>query len=118
MVSARSIAAVVAGLFAIGAAVIPAAPASANDGYQSAKSKKSYKKGGPRVRGYVQRGGGYSYDQFDSINTYGDSRGRYGSSLSLRDPQFGRQTEAGPFDHGFFFDSGVGKNGGDAPYMR
>lgn len=84
----------------------------------SYKSGKAYKKGGPRVRGYVQRRGGYSYDQFDTINTYGDSRGRYGAANSLRDPQLGRQTEGGPFDHGFFFDSGVTRNGGDAPYMR
>jgi len=73
---------------------------------------------GTRVKGYSARRGGYSYDQFDTINTYGDSRGRSGAALSLRDPQLERQTEAGPFDHGFFFDSGVGRNGGDAPYMR
>jgi hypothetical protein len=90
-------------------------PAVAADG-ASASSGKARK--GTRVKGYTARRGGYSYDQFDTINTYGDSRGRYGSSLSLRDPQFDRQTESGPFDHGFFFDSGVGRNGGEAPYPR
>jgi hypothetical protein len=65
-----------------------------------------------------QRRGGYSYDQAEVINTYGDSRGRYGVNNSLRDPQLGRQTEGGPFDNGFFFDSGVNRNGGEAPYMR
>jgi hypothetical protein len=75
---------------------------------------KSYKNSS---KGTSARRGGYSYDQAEVINTYGDSRGRYGSADSLRDPQLGRQTEAGPFDHGFFFDSGVNRNGGDAPYM-
>jgi hypothetical protein len=37
----------------------------------------------------------------------------------FRDPQLGRQTEGGPFDHGFFFDSGIGSpHGGDSPYMH
>ncbi len=94
---------------------VDAGPANAGERSYS-ESGKARK--GTRVKGYVARRGGYSYDQFDTINTYGDSRGRYGAALSLRDPQLGRQTEAGPFDHGFFFDSGVGRNGGDAPYMR
>ena len=66
------------------------------------------------------RRGGYSYSQADSINTYGDSRGKYGSANSLRDPQLDRQTVAGPFDHGFFYDSGVGsgQHGGNAPLMH
>lgn len=66
------------------------------------------------------RRGGYSYSQADSINTYGDSRGKYGSSSSLRDPQLDRQTNAGPFDHGFFYDSGVGpgQHGNDAPFLH
>ncbi|MBA2125354.1 hypothetical protein DLM45_03830 [Hyphomicrobium methylovorum] len=67
----------------------------------------------------VRRGpGGYSYNYSDSINTYGDSRSRYGAASSYRDPRLDRQTPAGPFDHGFFFDSAIGTNGGDAPYMH
>jgi hypothetical protein len=64
--------------------------------------------------------GGYSYNQADSINTYGDSRGRFGSANSLRDPNIDRQTNAGPFDHGFFFESGVGpgQHGGNAPFLH
>ena len=80
--------------------------------------KSSYYRAGPRVRQYVARRGGYSYVWKDVINTYGDARGRYGAANSFRDPQFGRQTVAGPFDHGFFFDSGIGPHGGDAPYMH
>jgi hypothetical protein len=29
-----------------------------------------------------------------------------------------RQTPAGPFDHGFFFDSGMGLHGGYSPYQH
>jgi hypothetical protein len=67
-----------------------------------------------------ERRGGYSYKQADSINTYGDSRGRFGSTSSLRDPNLDRQTNAGPFDHGFFFESGVGpgQHGGNAPFLH
>lgn len=64
------------------------------------------------------RRGGYSYNQADSINTYGDSRTKYGSASVYRDPQLDKQTTAGPFDHGFFFDSGMGPHGGDSPYMN
>lgn len=109
MASFRWMAALIAAVVGAGVLATDATPGLAADGY----SKKS-----TRVKGYTARRGGYSYDQAESINTYGDSRGRFGSANSLRDPQLGRQTDAGPFDHGFFFDSGVGRNGGDAPYMR
>jgi hypothetical protein len=29
-----------------------------------------------------------------------------------------RQTRFGPFDHGFFFDSGIEPRGGDSPYLN
>lgn len=111
-VSAMMIAGLAAGATLFGSA----APADAGARYRVENGQMVYKGGGARVKPRISRRGGYSYDQFDSINTYGDSRGRYGSATSLRDPQLGRQTEAGPFDHGFFFDSGVGLRGGDAPY--
>lgn len=34
------------------------------------------------------------------------------------DPYLNRQSPGGPFDSGFFFDSGIGPNGGDSPYMN
>lgn len=71
-----------------------------------------------RVRGFQARGGYYSYTDSDVINTYAGSRALYGSTNVYRDPFSDRQTTAGPFDHGFFFDSGVGPRGGDAPYPR
>lgn len=74
---------------------------------------------GPQVKGYVERRGGYSYGYADSINTYGDGRSNYGGASAYRDPMLDRQTNAGPFDHGFFFDSGIGgSHGGDSPYMH
>jgi hypothetical protein len=34
------------------------------------------------------------------------------------DPYINKQSPGGPFDSGFFFDSGMGPNGGDSPYMN
>jgi hypothetical protein len=34
------------------------------------------------------------------------------------DPAINKQSPGGPFDSGFFFDSGIGPNGGDSPYMN
>ena len=72
----------------------------------------------PQVRSYVARRGGYSYSPEDVINTYGDSRSRYGGASNYRDPMLDRQTNFGPFDHGFFFDSGIGPHGGNSPYQQ
>jgi hypothetical protein len=82
--------------------------------------KSAYYHRRARVYGYVgrRRIGGYSYSAEDVINTYGLSRSRYGSINSYRDPFVDRQTTAGPFDHGFFFDSGIGPRGGDSPYLH
>lgn len=88
----------------------------APEGLEHPNSAKYH--GGPRVKSYVARRGGYSYSQEDTINTYGDSRSKYGGASSLRDPSLDRQTTSGPFDHGFFFDSGIGLHGGDSPYMN
>ena len=71
-----------------------------------------------RVYGYMARRGGYSYTPSDVVNTYGLTRNLYGSNNSFRDPFADRQTVAGPFDHGFFFDSGIGPRGGDSPYLH
>lgn len=95
-----------------------ALPSSADAGGYRERGKYGKSAGGARVKGYIARRGGYSYEESDVVNTYGDSRGRYGAATSLRDPNLGRQTEAGPFDHGFFFDSGMGLHGGDSPYMN
>lgn len=73
----------------------------------------------PQVRGFVRRGGYYSYRPEDSINTYGDSRTKYGSTNVYRDPNVDQQTRFGPFDHGFFYDSGLTTPyGGNSPYIH
>lgn len=82
--------------------------------YNAPRSKRR----GAQVRGFTRRGGHYSYTANDVINTYGDSRTTYGGVNSYRDPFSDRQTVAGPFDHGWFFDSGVAPRGGDSPYMQ
>ena len=100
----------VAVCFAMTPLEVSAQSASAQGGHPSS----DYYRGGSRAG----RRGGYSYTYEDSINTYGDSRGRTGSADSFRDFQLERQTESGPFDHGFFFDSATGPHGGDSPYMN
>lgn len=74
---------------------------------------------GPRVRGFVQRRvGGYSFYAADTINTYGNVRTTFGGSNVYRDALLDRQTRFGPFDHGFFFDSGIAPRGGYSPYQN
>ena len=69
---------------------------------------------------HAQKRGGYSYTDAQTINTSGDARGKYGAANSLRDPSLDRQTNFGPFDHGFFYDNGggPGQHGGNSPYMH
>ncbi|AGK57244.1 hypothetical protein HYPDE_27823 [Hyphomicrobium denitrificans 1NES1] len=83
----------------------------------SAQQKKGYQNTA-QADGYTIRRhrGGYSYGYGDSINT--DARGKAGGS-GYTDPRLYRQSPGGPFDSGFFFDSGVGSPyGGQAPYMH
>ncbi len=81
------------------------------------RASRAYRRA-PQVRSYVTRRGGYSFGVADTINTYGDGRSIYGGASSYRSYQFDRQTNAGPFDHGFFFDSGISPRGGDSPYQN
>jgi hypothetical protein len=61
-----------------------------------------------RVHRYVVMRGGYSYGKYDVIGTYGSSRAPYA---------WVDQSPGGPFDSGFFFDSGV-RPLNNAPYPR
>ena len=81
-------------------------------------AKAHYYRKRTRVYGYSARRGGYSYWPEDVINTYGLTRNKYGSMNSYRDPSLDRQSPGGPFDHGFFFDSGMGPQGGQSPYLH
>ena len=91
-------------------------PAPAATAGAGAHPASGYYRRAPQVRGFVQRRGGYSYGRDDVINTYGDSRVQFGSNNSYRSPYLDRQSRSGPFDHGFFFDSGVSPRGGNSPY--
>lgn len=102
----------------IGSAIADERPSAKQQGKVEATSSRSKGKRATRVKGYQQRGGYYSYTDADVINVYGGSRALYGSMNTYRDPFLDRQTTAGPFDHDFFFDSGMGPRGGDAPYPR
>ena len=82
------------------------------------RSSKYYRGRRSRVKGYARRRGGYSYNAQDSINTYGDSRTINGGANSYRFELYTRQSPSGPFDHGYFFDSGIGLHGGDSPYLN
>ena len=72
---------------------------------------RNYRKRRPlEVDIYARRRGGYSYRPSDVTNTYSRS-----SPPPYADV---RQTPSGPFDSGFFFDSGIGPRGGNAPYLH
>lgn len=68
-----------------------------------------YRRQGPQVRGYVRRRGGYSYSYSDGTIDYRDTS-------ILRDYQNSRR-QGGPFDSGFFFDSGINRNN-ESPYLN
>jgi hypothetical protein len=94
----RSILAFVAGLCLVGLT----APAFADQDDSSGYS--------------IRKKGGYSYDKSESVNTYGSARKRKAPPGA---PDFREQTNSGPFDNSFFFDSGVGSiYGGNSPYMH
>jgi hypothetical protein len=56
-----------------------------------------------------RRIGGYSYRAPDVTSTYGHTPPPWAHV---------RQTQNGPFDSGFFFDSGIEPRGGNSPYNR
>jgi hypothetical protein len=96
-----------------------AAKTFAHQGHMEPAKTRYKGKRATRVRGYLgRRLGFYSYNDFDVINVYGGSRTKYGSVNSYREPFSDRQSPGGPFDSGFFFDSGMGPRWNDTPYPR
>jgi hypothetical protein len=83
-----------------------------------AHPSSGYYRRAPQVRGFVQRRGGYSYSASDVANTGSDSRVQFGSTNWYRNQYLDRQSRSGPFDHGFFWDSGVSPRGGNSPYQN
>jgi hypothetical protein len=89
------------------------------DGVRKAKAR--YKKGyrATRVRGFVQRGGYYSYVDQDAINTTAWASSLFSSWSTFRNPlTTQQQSPGGPFDSGFFFDSDIGPPWNNSPYPR
>ena len=107
-----------AGLLAVGALVVLAAAdgtgrrmvpgAWAGEHTGNAKPARRHARKG-QVRGYAARQGGATPEE---IARYFQL---YGGFI---DPTINKQTQGGPFDSGFFFDSGINANGGDSPYMN
>ncbi len=67
-----------------------------------------HSKVGTRVRGYFAMRGGYSYGASDVTGSYRFSYPSLGT---------GDQSRGGPFDSGFFFDSGI-RPLNNAPYQH
>src|SRR5215470_17928110 len=72
-------------------------------------SAPRYRRRALTVTIYRRRIGGYSYRAADVVSTYGANPPPYVNV---------RQTPSGPFDYGFFFDSGIGPHGGYSPYQH
>jgi hypothetical protein len=85
------------------------------DGAHQARYKARH---ATRVRGYLQRGGYYSYVDEDVINSRAWARSLFISASEFRTPLSQQQSPGGPFDSGFFFDSGIGPRFNDTPYPR
>lgn len=104
---------------ALGAVAVfaPVTPVSAGDGvYANGHGQygpRRQRKSAPRVKGYTH------YWHGNACFDLADPDERYLCQFAgFIDPQLDKQTTGGPFDSGFFFDSGMGQNGGDSPYMN
>ena len=102
-------------LASLGGATTAAAQQPSSGGHAASKYYED-NASAARARASRQRRGGYSYSVQDTIDTYGDSRTINGGASSYRFEFYTRQAPSGPFDHGFFFDSGIGMHGGNSPY--
>ena len=101
-------------------AAIIACPGATHAAERGARSKVYADADGVRGRHYRKRPlevdiyrrrrtGGYSYRAHDITSTYGRAPPPY---LDVR------QSQGGPFDSGFFFDSGIGPRGGNSLYFH
>jgi len=67
------------------------------------------------VRRANRKGRDYSVEQGSTPEEIARYFALHGGNI---DPYINKQSPGGPFDSGFFFDSGMGPNGGDSPYMN
>jgi hypothetical protein len=107
-----------AGIAFTGVPVPGASDLGASRAYADGVKKKSKSKRAVRVKGYYYRGGYYSYTDSDAIDTRAWARSLFISKSPQRNPLTERQSDAGPFDSGYFFDSGMGPRFNDSPYPR
>ena len=107
------------GAFALGALLLGAHPSNAIAAERSSKA--------PTVRtvgSAEQTSGRYQRRRIAHPRIYAGRRiGFYSYTYRdvmspWRDPYLYRQTLAGPFDSGFFFDSAILPRGGDSPHIR
>lgn len=89
----------------VGAGDYVAPGAYADEGVQKKKKKSARRKDGRT----------YAVEQGASPAEIARYFALYGGYI---DPSINKQSPGGPFDSGFFFDSGIGRNGGDSPYMN
>ncbi|MBI1384790.1 MAG: hypothetical protein GC150_07770 [Rhizobiales bacterium] len=74
--------------------------------------QSDYYRGGPQVRGFRRSVGGYSYE-------YNDGQIDARDQSVFLDPELDSpRRDRGPFDSGFFFDSGIGVAIDDSPYLN
>ena len=83
------------------------AGARADDGYDQPKPPRKAKRRA-QARGYTLSPGNSPAEIARYFQLYG----------GFIDPSINKQSQGGPFDSGFFFDSGITRNGGDSPYMN
>lgn len=97
---------VLSALLAIAVLALTVAPTGSVAG---AHERKKARKSTATVTSRPAAVGGYSYSYDDAVVEYRDRS-------ILRDPHM--ETQDGPFDSGYFFDSNVTPYGSDAPYLN
>ncbi len=85
------------------------AGARADDGYEQPKPPRKAKR---QARSQAR---GYTLNQSSTPAEIARYFQLYGGFI---DPSINKQSQGGPFDSGFFFNSGINRNGGDSPYMN
>ena len=102
LIAILGMAIIAAATLGAGAGLDPAAAQEASSTKPKAKSKG--------LKGSIGYRRAYSYSKADVTGP---------DNIRLfADPGYTRQTPSGPFDNGFFFDSGIGLHGGQAPYQQ
>ncbi|MGQ0673023.1 MAG: hypothetical protein ACT4N2_09130 [Hyphomicrobium sp.] len=93
----------------LAALAVSAIGLGAGGGWTPASAQEAKPKKPKGLKGSIGYRRAYSYSKQSIVGW---------ESRRFAEPGHTRQTPGGPFDNGFFFDSAIGKNGGDAPYMQ